>query len=358
MTRGINLTLKLFRSMRRSRIEPVRQRQSATAGILMVILCILCTGCSTLDTVNALSSKAGSSSSRGIAYGTHPRHVLDLYRPEMPQDTAPVVLFFYGGSWLSGERSEYEFVARRLASLGYYVAIPDYRLFPEVTFPDFVHDGARAAAYVARNMDELVGGRRPLFVAGHSAGAHIAMLLAVDPHYLATAGIERDQLAGVIGLAGPYDFLPIESDSMKLIFPGPIAQRDSQPINFVDTASPPVLLAHGDRDQTVWLRNSLNMADRLRSFGNDITLKVYPGLDHRDVLKPFVSFLDDDAGILDDIEEFVSKHSLGKKPEIPESRQFSSPDQALWFIGDYPDSFQPGLIHAGLAQAELRLCRM
>jgi acetyl esterase/lipase len=193
--------------------------------------------------------------------------------------------------------------------MGYYAVIPDYRLFPEVTFPCFVLDGAQAAAYLLDHMEASFGERRSLFVAGHSAGAHIAMLLAVDERYMAQAGRSRDDIAGVIGIAGPYDFLPIESDSLRRIFPTPMAQWASQPVNFVGPKTPPVLLAHGDRDGTVWLRNSVNMADRLAAAGGDVTLKIYRGLDHRDVLKPFVSFFRDRAGILGDIDEFVAEHN-------------------------------------------------
>lgn len=276
------------------------------ALFIFVVTALAAAGCSILDTVNTLSSESGSSSVGDIAYGPHPRQRLDLYRPDKPGSDSAIIVFFYGGAWASGERSEYEFVARSLATLGHYVVVPDYRLYPEVTFPDFVYDGADATAYVMRNMTELAGVTRPLFLAGHSAGAHIAMLLAVDPRYLARVGRARSELAGVIGLAGPYDFLPLESDSLKRIFPTPETRRDSQPVNFVDAGQPPVFLAHGDRDERVWLRNSLNMTEKLESAGNSVTLKIYPGFDHTDLIKPFVSFIDDDAGILRDIEAFIS----------------------------------------------------
>lgn len=276
----------------------------------MALLTSVLSGCSVLDTVNVLSSDKGSSRISGISYGPHARHRLDVYEPDDPAAAAPVILYFYGGAWARGERSQYEFVGRRFASMGYSVVIPDYRLYPEVTFPAFVRDGARAAGYVIDNMVHLFGERRPLFLAGHSAGAHIAMMLAVDERYLAGEGVERNQLDGVIGLAGPYDFLPIESESLKRIFPDASSRWESQPVNFIDGGVPPVLLVHGDEDKSVWLRNSVNLADRLQGAGNDVTLKIYPGLGHRDVLKPFVSFIGDEAGILRDIDAFISRWTV------------------------------------------------
>ena len=155
-----------------------------------------------------------------------------------------------------------------------------------------------------------------MFIAGHSAGAHIAMLLAVDDRYLMEAGVDTSQLNGVIGLAGPYDFLPIEAESVRRIFPDARAQRESQPVNFVDKGAPPALLVHGDKDKSVWPRNSINLARGLEDAGNDVTLKIYPGMGHRDVLKPFVSFIDDKAGILRDVDAFISQWSTANEPTM------------------------------------------
>ena len=207
--------------------------------------------CSVLDIVNALTPDSRSSVNTGIAYGEHPRQQLDVYIPLTPIDDAVIIVFFYGGGWDSGDRTSYEFVARKLADTGHFVVVPDYRLYPNVTFPQFVEDGALATAYVLAHLTEIADQPKPVFLMGHSAGAHIAMLVALDQRYLDHVGLGTDELSGVIGLAGPYDFLPITSSYLQKIFPTPQSMYDSQPINFVAPGVPPVVLAHGDRDTRV-----------------------------------------------------------------------------------------------------------
>lgn len=272
----------------------------------MSVLVSLLSACSILDVVNAFTPDSGSSVRHDVAYGDHPRQRFDVYQPLMPAVDEAVIIFFYGGGWESGNRASYEFIGRKLAALGHIVVVPDYRIYPDVTFPEFVEDGALATAHVIGHLSEIAGQSRPLFLMGHSAGAHIAMLVAVNQTYLRRLGYGTDELAGVIGLAGPYDFLPIESPRLKEIFPTPKARRDAQPINYVDANDPPVFLAHGDRDKRVWLRNSVNMANKLEEEGSEVVLKVYPDVTHAGMIKPFISFLDDDTGLLNDIQRFIS----------------------------------------------------
>lgn len=275
-------------------------------ALSIVCSCLLISSCSTLDLVNAFSADSGSVAQRGIAYGGDPRQKLDFYSPESPLDSAVVFIFFYGGGWDSGNRADYEFVARTLAARGHFVVVPDYRLYPLVVFPQFVEDGALATAFVLDNLPDLTGKQMPVFLMGHSAGAHIAMLLAMDDRYLATLAHETEEISGVIGLAGPYDFLPITSSHLERIFPSP-GRYESQPINFADSGDPPALLAHGDQDARVRLENSVNMTQVICRNGGDVTLKIYPDTTHAGLLKPFVSFMDDDIQLLDDLMKFVSQ---------------------------------------------------
>lgn len=274
--------------------------------LLVCLSAAMLSACSALDIVNALAPDSRSSVNAGVTYGDDPRQQLDVYRPLTPADNAGVIVFFYGGGWDSGDRANYEFVARKLASRGHFVVVPDYRLYPEVTFPQFVEDGALATAYVLAHLREIANPPRPVFLMGHSAGAHIAMLVAMDHRYLDHVGHGTDELAGVIGLAGPYDFLPITSSHLQKIFPTPQAMYDSQPINFVDPGVPPVFLAHGDEDTRVLLKNSVNLAKRLSNAGSDVTLKVYNGVTHAGVITPFIPFAKDKIGMIDDILEFIS----------------------------------------------------
>ncbi len=176
--------------------------------------------------LNALTSRQGYTVERGIAYGSQPRQKIDFYLPENVAADAPVVVFFYGGGWNRGAREDYLFVGQSLASAGFIVAIPDYRLYPEVVFPAFVADAAEAVGFVRDRFKMRGITERRLFLAGHSAGAHIAALLNLDEHYLAAAHVPRKAVAGVVGLSGPYDFLPLEEDIYKATFPGGGAGRE------------------------------------------------------------------------------------------------------------------------------------
>lgn len=278
------------------------------------LLALLLPACTTLDVINAMTpNDVEVTVVKGVAYGSHARQKLDIYRPLQATREAAVIVFFYGGAWDSGERADYEFVARKLAARGHFVVVPDYRLYPEVRFPEFVKDGARAAAWVLEHGKKISVQSRPVFLMGHSAGAHIAMLVGLDQRYLRQRGHQSAELAGIIGLAGPYDFLPLESERLKQIFMTPLALHDSQPVNFVDDEDPAVLLLHGDSDRRVWLRNSKNLAARLRQAGANVTLIVYPGVTHTGILKPFIPFVNDESGLIDEILSFVSSRQAVRK---------------------------------------------
>lgn len=226
-----------------------------------------------LAAINALTSRRGYSIRTGIAYGPNPRQRLDVYTPEAAGEGTPVVAFFHGGSWDRGDGGSYLFVGQALASAGIVAVIPTYRLYPEVVFPEFVHDGAAAVAWAHRVLP-----RAPLIVAGHSAGAHIAALLNLDPHYLSDTGVPRSAAAGAIGIAGPYDFLPLKA-RYKPVFPEPLLVA-SQPIAQVDGTAAPMLLLTGEADRTVKPGNTTRLADAIRGKGGAVSVKLYPGVGH------------------------------------------------------------------------------
>lgn len=231
-----------------------------------------------LTLLSAVTTHRGYTVAADIPYGDLPRQKLDIYTPDAPLPGAPVLVFFYGGSWSSGERGDYLFAAAAFATQGLTVVIPDYRLSPGVIFPTFVEDGARAVAAVAERLQE--GGRaRPIVLAGHSAGAHIAALLTLDERYLADAGVPGGTVVGMVGLSGPYDFLPLREAVYKAIFPEDIRDA-SQPINFVDGTEPPLLLLAGDADRTVDPGNSVRLAARVSEKGGRVAMKLYPGVGH------------------------------------------------------------------------------
>jgi acetyl esterase/lipase len=243
---------------------------------------------------------------RDVAYGPGPRQRMDIYRPARAARPLPVVVFFYGGAWQEGAREDYRFVAASLARTGIVVAVPDYRLYPEVRYPSFIEDGALAVAETRRLAADHGGDPDRLFVAGHSAGAYIAVMLAIVPDYLGAVGLARGALAGAVGLAGPYDFLPIIGEDIKLVFGSANDDlRRTQPIFHVDGHNAPLLLLHGDRDVTCYPRNSLALAARVTASGGRATARTYPGVGHIGIVAGFAPLTRFRAPSFDDTLRFI-----------------------------------------------------
>jgi acetyl esterase/lipase len=215
---------------------------------------------------------------------------LDVYPAQGVDVAAPVVVFLYGGSWQHGRREYYRFVGHALSARGVLVVVPDYRKAPRNRFPAFVEDAAAATAWVHANARTLGGDPRRIFVMGHSAGAYMAALLGTDDHYLLHWGMHPRQLAGVIGLAGPYDFAPTVDERIeRRVFAGVADWPQTQPVHFVDGDEPPFLLLHGESDRRVWVANSESLARRLRAVGGPVTLKILPGVGHVGLVNGFYS---------------------------------------------------------------------
>ena len=269
---------------------------------LLASLAGLLSGCSPATLLNATVSRQGFAREADIAYGTDPRQELDLYRPDRPRADGKTVIFFYGGSWDSGSKGDYLFVAQALASNGYTVVIPDYRLYPAVRFPAFVDDGARAVRWTADRV-----GADKVFVMGHSAGAHIALMLAANTSYLGAAGVDRTKLGGAIGLSGPYDFLPLKSAKLIEIFGG-TNNPDIEAITFAKAPLPPALLIHGTADTIVYPRNSTNLAAAWRAAGAPVELKLYPDVGHVDVVAALSGLLSGRASTRADVVDWLGTH--------------------------------------------------
>lgn len=235
-----------------------------------------------------LNWTAGSGARRrvDVPYGSLPRQRLDLYAPAVANSGAPLVVFFYGGSWTGGDRASYRFVGEALAAIGCAVAIPDYRVHPSVRYPTFLEDCAASVAWLRQHADAVGIDADRIVLAGHSAGAYNAAMLALDGRWLAAAGADRAAVRGWIGLCGPYDFLPPRSATLRDIFGPPESWPDTQPVNHVTPGAPPALLLWGDDDTTVLPRNSERLATRLRAAGNDATTEAYRGAGH---VKPLLA---------------------------------------------------------------------
>ena len=263
-------------------------------------------GCAPAVLLNRTVDRAGLVEQRDIAYGPLPRQAMDVWRPTDGTVNLPVVVFFYGGSWQTGRRADYRFVAADLARRGHVVVVPDYRLYPEVGFPAFLQDAAAAAATARRMASGWGGDPTRVVLMGHSAGAHIAAMLALDPRWLAEAGDSRDRFAGLVGLAGPYDFLPITGRDIRAVFASAPDLRDTQPINFADRRAPPTLLLHGDDDTTVLPRNSQALAQRISGDGGQAQLRLYDGVGHVGIVLGFAQLFRGRAPVLDDTAAFIA----------------------------------------------------
>ena len=266
--------------------------------------------------LNAIAPRNGVTVNRAIAYQPGPRHALDIYRPGRAGADGPVVVFIYGGGWDSGHRGMYRFVGASLAARGVTTVIPDYRLYPEVRFPDFMWDAAAAVTWTRDCIASHGGNPHRLFLMGHSAGAQIATLLALDGRYLGAGGVDPGSLAGVIGLAGPYDFLPLHSEKLKILF-GPEPKRPlSQPINFVTPQAPPMLLAAGAADTTVDPANTKRLAARLHQNGVTVEERFYPGAGHRILIGAFATPLRFMAPVRADTLRFIATHGAAAGTQL------------------------------------------
>jgi acetyl esterase/lipase len=263
--------------------------------------------CSPLRALNALSPGGASQATAGIPYGSNPRHKLDIYTPNGGAAGAPVIVFFFGGNWTTGDRADYAFVGRALASRGIVAVIPDYRLYPEVRYPDFLNDAAQAVAWTAREIGRYGGDPARLFVMGHSAGAYNAAMIALDGSYLGKFGLQPAALRGWIGLAGPYDFLPVENKVTRPVFHFPDTPTASQPINHVGASAPPALLIAASSDSLVNpARNTGGLAIKLRSKGVAVTEAYYDGVSHTTLVGSIAAPLRGLAPTLDAVDGFVN----------------------------------------------------
>lgn len=275
---------------------------------LTLLLAALLSACSPLKSFNALVPKDGgvTLAARGAAYGGDPRQTLDIYVPSRPATSGPrpVIVFVYGGSWQSGSKDGYGFAARALAARGFVVAVPDYRLVPAVRFPGFVEDCAATVRFVRANAGRWGGDGGRIVLIGHSAGAYNAAMLALDPRFL---GADRAAVRGFVGLAGPYDFLPLDTPASRAAFGQAPDLPRTQPITHASAGDPPVLLLHGAKDDTVFPRNSRALAARLTAAGVRAEIKIYPNLGHIGIVTALATPFRGRAPVLADAARFADE---------------------------------------------------
>lgn len=246
---------------------------------------------------------------QGVRFGSHGQ-TLDVWRAETAAnaDKRPVLIFWHGGGWVKGARQDYAFAGRAFARQGFVVVIPDYRKVPDVRFPAFVEDGAEAVAWVRDNIARFGGDPQRIAFSGHSAGAHTAVLLALDPRWLKAADVDPGIVKAVVGLSGPYDFYPFTTkrsiDAMAQ-YPDP---KVTQPIDQARADAPPMLLVTSTKDETVRPRNAINLSRRLKALGAPAELINYRGLDHEEVVMALSVPFRSKGPVLADSTAFLNRH--------------------------------------------------
>ncbi len=284
-------------------------RWLAVVGCAVAAAALL-VACSPIGALNALVRSGTYRLQDGIAYGALQRQQLDVYTPVTATPAAgwPVVVFFYGGFWTSGERGGYKFMGEALASHGVLTIVADYRLYPETTYPGFLEDSAKALAWGLENANRLGGDPARVFVMGHSAGGYNAAMLALDPAWLEATGHAPAELAGWIGLAGPYDFFPLEAGSpARPVFHHPDYPAHAQPVEFDLHGAPRTFLGAPANDKVVSpQRSTLALAGKLRAAGVPLELKMYDGVSHQLLAGAFGRPLRGLAPVLDDVVAWIA----------------------------------------------------
>ncbi len=253
-----------------------------------------------------------------VAYGDGDRKHLSIYGPNEIMEPAPVVMFIYGGAWKQGRRADYQFVGKALAARGFVVVIPDYRLYPEVIYPDFLSDNAQAVKWIEDNIKDYGGDPSRFFLAGHSAGAYNSVMLGLDRSFLDEYKVTMP-IKGIAALSGPYDFYPFEYDEVRNVFGQNDNPRGTQPISLVAPDRPPMFLASGTSDPIVRVQNSQHFAAQMRAAGDWVTEKYYDGLGHMDLVFAIGAMWRWRAPVLDDMVAFFTQFGAfpSGAPKLP-----------------------------------------
>lgn len=284
----------------------------AMPQLLAALALALLAACQPL--LNTLTPTGGYGVALDVVYDAEHRLRLDVYKPSNARN-APVVVFFYGGRWTQGSKQDYRYVGEALASEGFVAVIPDTRHYPEARLAGFMQDAARAVVWAEQRSGSYGADPKRVFVMGHSTGAHLAAMLALNPEYLKAAGGDRARLRGMIGLAGPYDFMPILAPDLRDMFGPPERFELSQPISFVDGENPPLLLIHGEDDDTVPVSNTISLADRVKHRRGSVEQVLYPKMGHAWMIASLSSTLRGRTDVLEQVADFVRRKS--KEPLRP-----------------------------------------
>ncbi|MDR3418343.1 MAG: alpha/beta hydrolase [Nevskia sp.] len=275
---------------------------------------LVLSACSSQGFLNATTPDSGYGLSQNVVFDDSTGLKLDIYSPQNAGN-APVVVFFFGARWEEGDKEEYKFVGQALAARGFVTVIPNYRFYPQVHYREILLDCAKAVVWTHSHIGSYGGSPGRIVVMGHSAGAYNASMLALDPEFMKQAGGNRLWIRGLIGLAGPYNFLPITDPDLRDLFGPPESFESSQPVFHVDGGAPPILLMHGGKDETVDVQNTNELYDRIKRANGSVEKVLYPDLDHKWIIADVATRLQGQADVADKIDDFVKRVTVGNPPQ-------------------------------------------
>jgi len=281
-----------------------RQLRIVLIGLLGAVLCA-CANEALLIPLNWSNSQ--SVAFTDLAYGADTRQTLDVYRPPGARQ-APVMLFWYGGSWKHGDKDYYQFVGASLARCGFVAILPNYRLAPDHAFPAFVEDAASAVRWARDHAAEYGGDPNRIYLSGHSAGGHSALMLALDPQYLRAVGLAPSDIAGVVSLAGPTGLENLRGEGLRGVFPQAVPDQAFSPIALASRRAanrPPILLMTGLDDDVVYASRVAKLADAIRAGGGTVMVKAYPGIGHIGLILGLSDAFEGNSKAADDIARFA-----------------------------------------------------
>jgi acetyl esterase/lipase len=241
-----------------------------------------------------------------------PKNLLDVYY-EKNMQAKPVVVYIHGGAWSQGDKLLFVNLGETLVSMGCVGVIINYRLSPAVTHPTHVEDCAAAIDWVRRNIVKYGGNPDNIFLCGHSAGAHLVALLALDSKYLQQYASTPGFINGVIALAGVYRLYKIGSqpvppffaDIFSIAFGDDMETRqDASPVNHIRKDAPPFLVMFGENENRFMKRQSIDFFEELVDKGADGEIREIPQLDHVSIV---TDIWEKDSELAEIIENFIGR---------------------------------------------------